>query len=110
MLIQSLLTLSFVLFFALIDFNQAKSAFLGGFVAIIVTVYTFLKMFCQYDATKPHLLLARFYATEIGRMGLVLALFALIFTFLKPLNIVILLSVFLLNHLLPVFLVPNSMR
>jgi F0F1-type ATP synthase assembly protein I len=109
-IIQTSLTLFVILVLYFIDITMAKSAFLGGFIAIITTTYTLIKVFKKYDATQPHLLLANFYAAEMGRLILVFTLFAFVFALLKPINVIVLFVVFIINHLLPVFLAPYNMR
>ena len=85
----------------------AKSVLLGASIAIIITIYTLNKVFCQYDATKPSQIIQRFYIAQIGRMLIVMALFAVIFSQFMPINMIGLLISYFIMHLLPLFLTHN---
>ena len=109
-IIQTSITLSIV--FGLYFFNQlmAKSVLLGAGIAILTTIYTLNKVFCKYDATKPAQLIQQFYTAQVGRILIVMALFAIVFVRLMPVNVIGLLTSYLFMHLLPLFLIPNNLR
>jgi ATP synthase protein I len=81
----------------------ALSAFLGGGIALSASAVFAFWVFAPYRAQQPGVLVTRFYVAEVGKLLLVASAFAVIFIWLKPLNIVALfVSFFLVQVLSPV--------
>ncbi len=81
----------------------ALSAFLGGIIALSASALFAFWVFAPYRAQQPGALVTRFYAAEIGKLLLVASAFAVVFIWLKPLNIVALfVSFFLVQVVSPV--------
>ena len=80
---------------------QAWSALTGGLIATLANAYVAWKVFGKQQESKPEQILATFYAAEVGKIILTVTMFFGAIVLIKPLSMVILLGVYLFNHMIP---------
>ena len=80
---------------------QAWSALTGGLIATLANAYAAWKVFGKQQESKPEQILATFYAAEVGKIILTVTMFFGVIVLIKPLNMVILLGVYLFIHMIP---------
>jgi len=79
----------------------AYSAMVGGLIATVANAFFAKRVFVDYRAQSPGLLLAQIYSAEILKLILVGALFAAAIAWIDPLSAGTLFSVFIVVHLIP---------
>ncbi len=79
----------------------AYSALTGGMIATVANAWFALKVFRIDHLDQPAALLTAFYVGEIYRFLLTASLFIMAFLLIKPLNIIVLLSIFFIVHITP---------
>ena len=84
-----------------IDAVYFKSALVGGLIATLANAYVAWKVFAKQQESKPEQILAKFYAAEVGKVILTVAMFFGAIVMIKPLSMVTLLGVYLFNHMIP---------
>lgn len=84
-----------------IDAVYFRSALAGGLIATLANAYVAWKVFARQQELKPELILATFYAAEVGKIILTVMMFIGAILLIKPLSIVTLLGVYLFNHMIP---------
>lgn len=100
-LIQLLVTLGLSALLLLLGKVHAWSALIGGLIAALAHAYFAWKVFGKQQETKPEQILATYYRAEVGKIILTAMLFVGVIIAVKPLNIVALLGVYLINHFIP---------
>ena len=88
----------------LFDVVIGYSAIVGGAIAATANAYLAKRVFVDYRAQKPGLLVAQMYSAEITKLILVGALFAAAVTWIDPLSAGALFSMFLVVHLIPLIM------
>ena len=78
----------------------AWSAFLGGMIALAANVLFAVAVFVSYRAAAPGNLVARFYAAEAVKLVFVGLAFAVLFIWIKPLNVAALFVAFFVVQVL----------
>lgn len=81
---------------SLFDFILAYSCLVGGLIFILPNLYFAAKVFRYSGAQMASRVAQSFYRAEAGKFVLSLVLFAVVFSVLKPLNIVALFLTYLL--------------
>jgi len=77
------------------------SALTGGLIASLANGWFALKVFRVDRVEQPGTLLTAFYVGEIYKFLLTASLFIMAFVLIKPINIIVLMSIFFLVHLTP---------
>ncbi len=77
------------------------SGLLGGGIATLASALFAHKVFVHYRAQQPGMIAGRFYAAEAQKLLLVAILFALLFIYLKPLNLKALFGVYIVAQFVP---------
>lgn len=78
-----------------INYIIAYSIFIGGLIYIIPNMYFAVYAFRFRGAQAAHMVLASFYRGEIGKFLLSSVGFAMVFTFVDPLNVLWLFSAYI---------------
>ncbi len=99
--IQLLVTLLVSGLLLVFDRVLAGSALAGGLIATLGYAYFAWKVFGSQRETRPEQILATYYRAEVGKIVLTVMLFIGAIVMIKPLSIVTLLGVYLLNHVIP---------
>jgi ATP synthase protein I len=99
--IQLLVTLLVSGLLLIFDGVLAGSALAGGLIAILGHAYFAWKVFGRQQETRPEQILATYYRAEVGKIVLTVMLFTGAIVMIKPLSIVTLLGVYLINHMIP---------
>lgn len=84
-----------------IDQVYFRSALAGGLIATLANAYAAWKVFSKQQETKPEQILATCYAAEVGKVILTVTMFIAAFVMIKPLSIVTLMVMYLINHMIP---------
>ncbi len=100
-LIQLLVTLGMSAVLLLLGKVHAWSALTGGLIATLAHAYFAWKVFGKQRETEPGQILATYYRAEVGKIVLTVMLFTGAIVAIKPLNIIALLGVYLINHFIP---------
>ncbi len=77
------------------------SALAGGSIATVANAWFALKVFRLNRADQPAALLTAFYVGEIYKFIFTAAMFVVAFVLIKPVNIVVLLTIYFFVHLTP---------
>jgi ATP synthase protein I len=77
------------------------SGLLGGGIATLASALFAHKVFVHYRAQQPGMIAGRFYAAEAQKLLLVAILFALLFIYLKPLNLIALFGIYIVAQFVP---------
>lgn len=87
----------------------ALSVLIGGSVCTLANALFALLVFRRYRAQEPGMLVMRFYGAEIGKIALVLALFAAAFVLISGLNLPALLGAYFVVQVFPAMLASSWM-
>lgn len=101
LLIQSMVALLAALVAVAIDLTAGISAFIGGATVTISNGLFALLVFGRYRAQEADKLVFRFYGAELIKLGAIVAIFAMVFLWVKPLNLLALFGAFFLVQVLP---------
>jgi len=85
------------------------SALIGGGVCTLANALFALLVFRRYRAQEPGMMVMRFYGAEIGKIALVLALFAAAFVLIEGLNLPALLGAYFVVQVFPAMLASSWM-
>ena len=100
-LIQLGVTIALSVVFLAIDSVLFWSALAGGMIATLANAYLGWKVFSRQQETEPAQILAKFYSAEVGKIILTVMLFVAAIVMIKPLNILALMGMYLLNTMIP---------
>ncbi len=98
---QLVATVVLSLLMATLGWIACYSAFAGGAIATLANAWFALKVFRIDRLDQPAALLTAFYVGEIYRFLLTASLFIVVFLLIKPINIIVLMSIFFLVHITP---------
>ncbi len=99
--VQVAFTLLFSAILMLVGVVVAYSAVIGGLIAAVANAFFAKRVFVDYRAQSPGLLLAQIYSAEIAKLVLVGVLFAAAIAWIEPLSAGTLFCVFIVVHLIP---------
>ncbi len=101
--ISAQLIVTLVLSFLFLGYNwiACYSALTGGLIATLANAWFALKVFSINRVDKPAALLTAFYVGEIYRFLLTGSLFVMVFVLIKPVNIVVFITIYFLVHMTP---------
>lgn len=77
------------------------SALTGGMIATLASAYVAWKVFAKQQQTTPEQILTSYYGAEVGKIILTIMLFTAAIVMIKPLNIIALMGMYLLNQFTP---------
>lgn len=100
-LIQLGVTIALSVVFLVLDPMHFWSALAGGMIATLGNAYLGWKIFSRQQETGPAQILAKFYGAEVGKIILTVMLFMAAILMIKPLNILALMGMYLLNTMIP---------
>jgi len=98
---QVILTVILPLLLWIYSWVSCYSALIGGVIATTANTWFAFKVFSSERTEQPTVILATFYMGEIYKFLLTAALFMVVFVLIKPINIVVLLSVYFFVHMIP---------
>ena len=98
---QFVVTLVLSAFMLLFGWVAGYSALTGGLIASLANGWFALKVFRVDKVEHPGTLLTAFYVGEIYKFLLTASLFIMAFVWIKPINIIVLMTIFFLVHLTP---------
>jgi ATP synthase protein I len=103
------LALALVLTAAAVPFGKsaAVSVLIGGGTCFLASTVFAFRVFRQYRAQRPDVLVMRFYGAEVVKLAMVLGLFTLAFATVDGLNLPALLAAYLAVQVLPFVVAPN---
>ena len=101
LLVQSVTTLGVAVIALLFGWLAGLSALLGGMIATVANALFAFWVFGRYQAQDPGNLAFRFYGAELFKLLFIALAFAMVFIWLKPVNLVALFGAFLLVQVLP---------
>ena len=84
-----------------IDQVYFRSALAGGLIATLANAYAAWKVFAKQQETSPEQILATCYAAEVGKVILTVMMFLGVIVMIKPLSIVTLMVMYLINQMIP---------
>lgn len=84
-----------------LGFVALRSVAIGAGVCLIANLLFARRVFRQYRAQQPGELVLRMYGAEVLKIGLILALFALAFATIEPLNLPALLAAYAAVQIVP---------
>jgi len=79
----------------------AVSIVAGGMIASLTNGYFAWKVFAKQRETESAQILSTYYRAEVGKIILTVMLFVFVFNAIKPLNVIALVSAYLLITLIP---------
>lgn len=98
---QIILTAILSLLLWIYSWVSCYSALIGGVIATAANAWFAFKVFSSERIEQPTAILATFYMGEIYKFLLTASLFMMVFVLIKPINIMILLSVYFFVHMTP---------
>ena len=98
---QCVATTALSVFMLMFGWVLFYSALIGGGIATIANAWFALKVFRIDRLDQPEALLTAFYVGEIYKFLLTASLFIMAFVLIKPISIIVLMSIFFLVHLTP---------
>lgn len=101
LLIQFVASLLIGMFVWLFDQTYAISALAGGFTASIANGYFGWKVFGKQQEAGENQILSTYYKAEVGKIILTVSMFVVVFNLIKPLNVIALMSAYLLITMIP---------
>jgi len=105
--IKTILTIQFVVSlvagtaFWLFDEAMAISIVAGGLIASLTNGYFAWKVFAKQREVESAQILKTYYGAEVGKIILTVMLFVFVFNTIKPLNVIALMSAYLLITMIP---------
>jgi len=94
----------------LVDPVYAYSSLAGGLIAAVANAAFARRVFADYRAQEPQLLLMRLYGAELLKLVLVGVLFAGVYLWIEPLSPGALLGAFLIVYLVPPVILASGDR
>ncbi|MCF6281767.1 MAG: ATP synthase subunit I [Candidatus Polarisedimenticolaceae bacterium] len=94
----TLATTVILMFFGMVI---SYSALMGGLIATVANAFFAKRVFVNYRAQNPGMLLAQIYSAEIAKLILVGVLFAVAIAWIEPLSAGALFSAFIVVYLIP---------
>ncbi len=101
LLIQTAVTLAVGVAASIFSWLAGLSALLGGAIATFANALFAAWVFGRYQAQEPGNLVFRFYGAELFKLLFIALAFAMVFVWVKPVNLVALFGAFLLVQVLP---------
>lgn len=101
LLIQFVASLLAGLLIWLIDQTYAISALAGGLTASLANGYFAWKVFGKQQEAGENQILSTYYKAEVGKIILTVSMFVVVFNLIKPLNVIALMSAYLLITMIP---------
>ena len=98
---QLVLTLVITVILMFFGIVVSYSALMGGVIATVANAFFAKRVFGNYRAQNPGMLLAQIYSAEITKLILVGALFAAAIAWIEPLSAGALFGAFIVVHLIP---------
>ncbi|MDH5472093.1 MAG: ATP synthase subunit I [Gammaproteobacteria bacterium] len=77
------------------------SGLTGGLIATLANAYFAWKVFAKQQESEPEQILATYYRAEVSKIILTVMLFAGAIVIIKPLNMIPLIGVYLVNTMIP---------
>lgn len=105
--IKKLVLLQFVFSFCIslcalvISQALAVSLLAGGMIACLANGYFAWKVFAKQQETESAQILSTYYRAEVGKIILTVMLFVFVISVIKPLNVIALMSAYLLITMIP---------
>ena len=101
LMIQLIATIAISALMLIFGWVYVWSALAGGLIATLTSAYFAWKVFGKQQETEAEQILATYYRAEVGKIILTVMLFIGAIVMIKPLSIVTLLGVYLINHMIP---------
>jgi len=101
LLIQFVASLMAGVLFWLIDQTYAISALAGGLTASLANGYFAWKVFGKQQEASENQILSTYYKAEVGKIILTVSMFVVVFNVIEPINVIALMSVYLLITMIP---------
>ena len=112
--IEVLITFMLAVMMMVFDITAVYSAVMGGLIAVLANLVCLLASNKYFPASAVHKMVRAFYQGEIYKLVTVAVLFAVIFKFVKPINVISLFSAFIIviiiNGFLPMIMAKESKK
>jgi len=101
LVIQFVVSLMAAVLAGLFDKSYLLSVLAGGLIASLANGYFAWKVFAKQQEAGENQILSTYYKAEVGKIILTVSMFVVVFNLIKPLNVIALMSAYLLITMIP---------